>query len=188
MSNQARWLQQLSDGNCILALAANIFVGYDYQKAAAGTGSLGVINDPYNAGQRVEVTTIGTAYLKLGTGGCVKGDALTPDASGFGVVAAPGQSVGAFALEAGSAGDVVEVMVAQDKGTVSSFAQGETTLVGGTKAVTIAGVTTSSKFIITRKTPGGTVGNLSYAPTTNTLTINSDNALDTSVVDYFQIA
>lgn len=42
-----------------------------------------------------------------------------------------------------------------------------------------------SVVMIQRRVPGGTIGDLSYVwvPSTGTLTVDSDNALDTSVVE-----
>lgn len=70
---------------------------------------------------------------------------------------------------------------------------GQTTLVSGTKAITITGLTTSSRAIITFVSVGGTVTTTwQYAGicTSNTLTItaltnaNTTNTSDTSVINY----
>jgi len=63
---------------------------------------------------------------------------------------------------------------------------GSTTLVGGTVAVTNTSVTANTVVLLTRKTAGGTVGNMTYVISAGVgFTINSDNALDTSTVSYF---
>lgn len=68
---------------------------------------------------------------------------------------------------------------------------GSSTLVGGTVTVATANITAASKILATRKTPGGTVGNLSVPSgsrvvgTPGSFAINSDSALETSTVDWF---
>lgn len=65
---------------------------------------------------------------------------------------------------------------------------GNTTLIGGTKTVINATVTATTVIYLTRKTAGGTIGNLSYTITDGvSFTINSDSATDTSVVSYLII-
>lgn len=62
---------------------------------------------------------------------------------------------------------------------------GNATLVAGTVTVTNTSVTANTVITLTRKTAGGTIGNLSYTVSAGaSFTINSDNALDTSVVSY----
>lgn len=59
------------------------------------------------------------------------------------------------------------------------------TLVAGTVTVSNTIVTASSKIMFSRKTIGGTVGNISYTLSAGTsFTLNSDNAADTSTFDY----
>lgn len=72
---------------------------------------------------------------------------------------------------------------------------GQTTLVAGTKAITITGLTTSSRAIVTLVTPTGTTSTTSYQAvcTANTLTIQANiaagtiNTGDTSVLNYLII-
>jgi lysophospholipase L1-like esterase len=70
---------------------------------------------------------------------------------------------------------------------------GKTTLVAGTKAITITGLTTGGKAIVTRNSQGGTITTTvvyEAVCTTNTLTINAEvaagtvNTSDTSVISY----
>jgi hypothetical protein len=61
---------------------------------------------------------------------------------------------------------------------------GRATLVAGTVAVANQLVTASSRVLLTRHTPGGVVGDLSYATVAGTLTINSASGGDTSEVDF----
>lgn len=69
---------------------------------------------------------------------------------------------------------------------------GQTTLVSGTKAVTVSGVTTSTRCFLTRVTPSGTTLTINYdcACTTNTVTIQADvaagtiNSADGSTLNY----
>lgn len=60
------------------------------------------------------------------------------------------------------------------------------TLVGGTATITMPDISsTTSRIQLTRKTAGGTIGNLDYTISNGaSLTINSDNVLDTSVITY----
>lgn len=65
------------------------------------------------AGQRVDVVHEGITEVKIGVGGCAAGDPITSDATGQGVIAAPGAGTNnriiGYALLAGVAGDVVPV-------------------------------------------------------------------------------
>lgn len=75
------------------------------------------------------------------------------------------------------------------------FAKGTTTLVLGTKAITITGVTSSMVCLVSYLTPSGTLGvGLKIVPTANTVTITSETAgllaqtLDVSTVQYVVFA
>lgn len=62
---------------------------------------------------------------------------------------------------------------------------GNATLVAGTVTVLNTTVTVDTVISLTRKTVGGTVGDLSYTVSPGvSFTINSTSALDTSVVSY----
>lgn len=63
-----------------------------------------------------------------------------------------------------------------------AFSKQTATLVAGTKEVLFSGATAYSRWRVTRKTIGGTAGNLTFVPAAGKVTINSDNAADTSVV------
>ncbi len=72
------------------------------------------------------------------------------------------------------------------EGTVSSVpdgASGVATLVGGTVTIAHAGVTSSTRVQLTRKTPGGTLGHLSYTVGAGTMTFKSESAPGTLVAD-----
>ena len=72
--------------------------------------------------------------------------------------------------------------------TPASPRVGETTLIMGTKTITDASVTASTKIFLSRQAVGGVAGNLSYTRNAGVgFTINSDNIADTSVVDYLLI-
>lgn len=65
---------------------------------------------------------------------------------------------------------------------------GNATLVGGTVTVNNTTVTANTIVMLTRKTAGGTLGNLTYTTSAATsFTINSDSGTDTSTVSYFLI-
>lgn len=65
---------------------------------------------------------------------------------------------------------------------------GNATLVAGTVTVTNTTVTANTIVYLTRKTAGGTIGNLSYTLSAGaSFTINSDSASDTSVISYILI-
>lgn len=73
--------------------------------------------------------------------------------------------------------------IALTKGT--GALAGNATLVAGTVTVTNANVGADSIIMLTRKTAGGTLGNLTYTISNGTsFTINSDSSSDTSVVSY----
>lgn len=62
---------------------------------------------------------------------------------------------------------------------------GNATLVAGTVTVTNTTVTANTIVMLTRKTAGGTLGNITYTVSAGaSFTINSDNALDTSIISY----
>jgi len=62
---------------------------------------------------------------------------------------------------------------------------GNATLVSGTVTVTNTSITANSVIILSRKTAGGTIGDLTYTLSAGaSFTINSANILDTSVVSY----
>jgi hypothetical protein len=62
---------------------------------------------------------------------------------------------------------------------------GNASLVAGTVAVADAKVTASSIVLLTRKSAGGTLGNLAYSLSAGVgITISSTSNLDTSVVTY----
>lgn len=78
---------------------------------------------------------------------------------------------------------------ASGKPNFSTAAQGTATLVDGAVTVSTAAVRTGSKILLTRNTPGGTVGDLS-APVASivdgtSFDIDSDSATDTSTVNWF---
>lgn len=65
---------------------------------------------------------------------------------------------------------------------------GNATLVAGTVTVTNTTATANTVIVLTRKTSGGTIGDLSYSVSAGvSFTINSVNALDTSNVSYLMI-
>lgn len=69
---------------------------------------------------------------------------------------------------------------------------GTATLVAGTKTVTGVVITANSKIVLTRDTPGGTVGDLSAPAASRSIgsgqfVINSANAADTSTIDWLII-
>lgn len=72
--------------------------------------------------------------------------------------------------------------------TATKYARGTLTLGGGTGVgtVTIPGYPVTASVQVTRKTPGGAVGDLSasYVAATGVLTVQSANAGDTSVIQY----
>lgn len=70
-------------------------------------------------------------------------------------------------------------------GLSSVIAQGEATLVAGTVTVTCQPILSTSLVILSRKTGGGMLGELTYTIVRGvSFTINSDNPLDTSVISY----
>ena len=99
---QYRVVRQDTDGSVVLATTAT----------AKAIGIL--INQPA-AGDTATVTlrnAQGTEKVVLGSGGCAVGDKLTPTTGGAVIVttSANNEVIG-FALEAGNAGDIVEILV-----------------------------------------------------------------------------
>lgn len=65
---------------------------------------------------------------------------------------------------------------------------GNATLTGGTIAVANTTITANSVIVLTRKTSGGTIGDLTYTLNSGVgFTINSDSGTDISVVSYLII-
>lgn len=96
-------------------------------------------------------------------------------------------------LTASSTASVNAAISAAAAGVLGSGVSGDATLVAGTVNVTIPGLTTNSKAVLTRHTAGGTVTSTVqyfYAVSANTLTITAAvaagtiNTADTSVVTY----
>lgn len=93
-----------------------------------------------------------------------------------------------------STSSVAAVTAAINSAVPGVVSSGQTTLVAGTKAVTISGLTTTNKAIVSLVAQGGTsTGVYEYAGvcTANTLTITAVDvtgtkvATDTAVVNYF---
>jgi hypothetical protein len=70
--------------------------------------------------------------------------------------------------------------------TGSNASIGTATLVGGTVTVSTTAVATGSKIFLSRPTPGGTLGELSYGTIINgtSFVITSSSATETSSIDY----
>lgn len=104
------------------AIGAHLFVkpgAADYgvlAAAAPGDAIIGITTEvgATAAGERIDVVHEGIADLKLG-GAVTAGAPLTSDASGAGVAAAPAagvnNTIGARALIAGAAGDIIPVLI-----------------------------------------------------------------------------
>lgn len=118
MSNPGLTKNYLAEG----AISAYRFVkvganDYGALQAAAATDKIIGISTEIDAasGERVDVVHEGIAFLKLG-GTVARGDPLTSDASGQGVVANPATGVnnriGGFAVISGVNGDVIPVKLA----------------------------------------------------------------------------
>ena len=70
----------------------------------------------------------------------------------------------------------------------SNARAGNATLVAGTVTVSNTSVTADTRITLTRKTSGGTIGNLTYTLSAGTgFTINSDSITDTSIITYLLI-
>ena len=72
---------------------------------------------------------------------------------------------------------------------VSEYAAGTATLVAGTVNVTVPYITANAIVTLTRKTAGGTIGDLTWSigtisGSTTTITITSASGTDTSTVAY----
>jgi hypothetical protein len=79
----------------------------------------------------------------------------------------------------------------QDRSAFSEACVGKATLVGGTVTVATTAVTANSRILVTRNTPGGTVGDLSVPDASyvagTSFVINSASGTDTSTVNWFII-
>lgn len=71
-------------------------------------------------------------------------------------------------------------------GSAAALTTGQAVLVAGTKTVSTAEVTATSKILLSRAVVGGTVGDLSVGTIAagTSFVINSASALDTSTITY----
>ena len=90
------------DEHCSLATASSDKVIGIVQSATATA-----------ADDLMEVAVDGGAQLKIGSGGCVFGDMLVADSSGYGVVASDQGKVIAQAMAAAAQNDVIPVILRQ---------------------------------------------------------------------------
>ena len=87
------------------------------QATAATEELIGVVQDTTTAaGQHTQLAMVGNiSRIVLGTGGATRGDKITADANGDGVVPAPGAGVNnnyiGVALKTGVAGDIIPVLI-----------------------------------------------------------------------------
>lgn len=87
-------------------------VGTEDPPGVTGSGTYAA-----TAGKHLQIFGLGDSnlLLRLGSGGCTRGDLLKSDASGNAVAAATTgttvQNIGAIALESGSEGELVQVQV-----------------------------------------------------------------------------
>ncbi len=84
-----------------------------------------------------------------------------------------------------------KIVLAETSGAVrvpqsgAALVAGNATLVGGTVTVNTTAATTNAKILLTRKTAGGTAGNITYTISAGTsFTINSDSGTDTATFTY----
>lgn len=95
-------------------------------------------------------------------------------------------------LSATATATVVAAVAAAQAGVLGAGVSGQTTLVAGTKAITIAGLTTSSIALVSLVSSANGSSTVTYQAvcTANTLTLRANvaagtiNASDTSVVNY----
>lgn len=88
----------------------------------------------------------------------------------------------------GSGNIVLDVAKKLRVATGTNQRAGDAVLVGGTVTVANTTVTANTRVFLTRKTAGGTLGDLKYSVTAATsFTITSANAADTSTVSYLLV-
>jgi hypothetical protein len=80
---------------------------------AATDEIVGVLQNDPTSGQAAAIRTVGISKLLLG-GTVTRGDRLTSDATGRGILAAGSQVVGAIALHSGVVGDIIPALVLVD--------------------------------------------------------------------------
>lgn len=85
-------------------------------------------------------------------------------------------------------GDKGEPGIQGIPGMSSVIGSGNATLVAGTATVTLQPILSTSKVLLSRKTGGGVLGELSYVITQGVqFVITSDNPLDTSTISYIVV-
>jgi uncharacterized protein DUF2190 len=99
-------------GRCTADVAANLFVGADFNKSAAGSATvkpIGVAERPYKAGELVDAVIVGEANITLGAT-LAAGALVTSDGDGK-AVAVSTSALGGQLLEGGILNDVVAMIV-----------------------------------------------------------------------------
>lgn len=185
-SNNTQFRVVFRGSSSTVATAGNdvwaVLIGNNtYTEATSGTcalgGGLAVVTQTFTNGSGA-TTDFQNVYI---------GDAPTGGTNNWSLNAGASQFRGSVTLSpAGSRLLIIEG---------SNGIVGQTTLVSGTKAITITGTTTSSRAFVTLVTPSGTSLTTTYQAvcTSNTLTIQANiaagtiNASDASVLNYFVI-
>lgn len=105
------------------AVVAYRFVGFGTNNwgvtvtPAAGASCPGVVMENVDASKVTygkviaNVRVLGIAPVKVGTGGLTRGAQVATDATGQAVAATTGNAVLGIALEAGAAGDIIDVLI-----------------------------------------------------------------------------
>lgn len=109
MSQQARSVFSLTV-IATAAITAYRFAQSDGTLAAAGENALGVARSAAASGDPFPVDVLGTAIVELG-GTVVVGDSIKSDATGRGVLWATSGAKIAIALQAGTVGQFVEMLL-----------------------------------------------------------------------------
>lgn len=156
----------------------------------AGEQAIGVLPSKADAGEPIAIQLAPSLSLVEAGTSVTAGDRVTSDADGNAIPATFGTKVNGIAYTGGGDGELITVKTvdpvdgAAVGGQIVDF--GVATLVAGTKTVTNAKVASGDKILVSRVTPGGTVGNLSAPAASITaatsFVINSDSATETSTV------
>lgn len=186
------------------ALSTNAGISTTTSNANAG-GAAAAHTDSSNATNTIRLSMLGTAFTTAGLLVANLGRLSTTSAAGILITASNAAGVVAFSI-AGTAAtnesarvDANGVHFFQPLKGISYKVQtdglvGRTTLVLGTKAITITGLTTSHKGFVSLQAIGGTIAaQYRVVCTANTLTIDAITAggivqtLDTSTLEYWCI-
>lgn len=161
-----------------------------FSLCGAGEQAIGVLPSKADANEPISIQLAPSLSLVEAGATVTAGDKVTSDADGNAITATFGTKVNGVAYTGGADGELITVKLLDPADAAAVGGQivdfGIATLASGTKSITNTKVASGDKILVSRITPGGTVGNLS-APAASivaatSFVINSDSNTETSTV------